>query len=1390
MRPVISFLAIILATASLPAVTLKIQSGAGDTIAFSDGSTGAMTFVVGYYATIPDFTTISAADAYGIFTPVATFNYDGGTPATTGGAEVAGFLGTSTTTELVIDPFTAAPGGGPVVGKVIYTWVFDAGFSGVFSSSSQYGLFNQNASTFGQTDGALPANSAMSFTDAMASYTQVRYGSVIDSNPATAGAAQFRLAANAAPTARFAFSTAAASVDESAGSLTVTIQRSGVTTSAVTVEVSTSNGTALGGTDFTAISPAQTVSFAADDTEETVNIPIANRSGFQGSREFSVLLSNPQPGGQAELGTIITQTVTINDTEPAGFTVSPTSGLVTTEAGGTAQFTVVLNRPPSSDVTVPVVSLDTTEGTVSVPSLTFTPANWNVAQTVVVAGVDDLVDDGDVPYSIEVQAAASADGAYNGLNASDVSVTNQDNDTAGSNVPSATLTTAEAGGTATFTVVLESQPTADVTIDITSNKPSESLPLPSQLVFTADNWDIVQMVTVSGQDDFVADGPISFEINFAVTSTDTNYNGLAIPAISGTNNDNDTAGVVALPLSGLVTSESGGTATMKVRLSSQPLANVVIPVVSNDTTEGTILPGSLTFTPANWNIEQDVILTGADDVLVDGPVGYTVRLGPPVSTDPTYSSLPAVVVSATNNDNDSAGITVNPTAGLVTTEAGGIATFSIKLNTAPSANVIIGLISSDTTEGTASPSSLTFTPANWETAQTVTVTGVDDFVDDSDSAYTIVTAAATSSDLNYDGLNASDVSIINTDDDTAGFVISTFSGLVTTEAGGQATFTVRLSSQPLGNVSLPISSSLTAEGLASPSVLVFTPANWNTPQTVTVTGVDDLVRDGNIAYTIITGNPTSTDSRYSGAGANPVDVTMTNIDNDVASVVVTPTSDFITTEAGGTATFTMVLTSQPTGTVIIPLSIGGVDPDEATVSPTSITFNASNWNLSQTVTVTGMNDSLVDGARSYTVVTGLITGTDTSGYLGLNPEDVAGSNLDNDTAGFVVTPMSGLVTSEATGPQKTTSFTVVLTAQPTANVGFVVTSLDSTEGTVSPGTLTFTTANWNTPQTVNVTGVDDFLDDGDVPYQLSVGPSTSSEGAFNGLAAKPVSLVNLDNDELASARLAGSVFSVNEGSSVTIGISLTGHPGAGASIPVSYRTLNGSAAAGRDYEMRTGTLNFTANGTQNITVPTVDDTTPENDEVFFFEILPPPPSALYGLTSPTLATITINRNSEGLDQPDLMVGFDQGGSTQFSGSNVYNTTGDSQIAFRQLASQGAAQTYRMRVQNDGPVADSITITGVKSFTRTVDFQVQNLTESQAKASIRVTRGGNDVTSQVFGAGLVVANVRKGQSIDLLITIDTSSSTPKGTNIGVALNGTSTNSSSKRDTARCMMGIKP
>lgn len=102
--------------------------------------------------------------------------------------------------------------------------------------------------------------------------------------------------------------------------------------------------------------------------------------------------------------------------------------------------------------------------------------------------------------------------------------------------------------------------------------------------------------------------------------------------------------------------------------------------------------------------------------------------------------------------------------------------------------------------------------------------------------------------------------------------------LETSEAGGQATFSVVLDSQPLDDVVIPITVSDASEGEVSAAELVFTPENWDTPQTVTVTGVDDEEVDRDVSYLIVIGPAVSHDPTYDGLDA--ADVKVINLDND------------------------------------------------------------------------------------------------------------------------------------------------------------------------------------------------------------------------------------------------------------------------------------------------------------------------------------------------------------------------------------------------------------------------------------------------------------------------------------------------------------------------------
>ncbi len=172
--------------------------------------------------------------------------------------------------------------------------------------------------------------------------------------------------------------------------------------------------------------------FAAGASTGTVGLTVALPKGVSGGRKF--LITEVAYGDALTNAQAIEKSFALGPIDPA-IVSTPSSGLVTTEAGGTATFNVVLDTAPTADVTIPLQSSDTTEGTVSPAQLVFTSLNWNIPQTVTVTGVDDTTKDGNLSYTIRLNSVTSTDTLYGGagvgdppLNPPDVNVRNTDNE--------------------------------------------------------------------------------------------------------------------------------------------------------------------------------------------------------------------------------------------------------------------------------------------------------------------------------------------------------------------------------------------------------------------------------------------------------------------------------------------------------------------------------------------------------------------------------------------------------------------------------------------------------------------------------------------------------------------------------------------------------------------------------------------------------------------------------------------------------------------------------------------------------------------------------------------------------------------------------------------------
>ncbi len=106
------------------------------------------------------------------------------------------------------------------------------------------------------------------------------------------------------------------------------------------------------------------------------------------------------------------------------------------------------------------------------------------------------------------------------------------------------LATSENGTSDTFFAHLSGlrPPTSDVYVNVTSSRPGEALAAPTPLVFNQFNWTVPQLITVTGQDDPLADGPQHYTIELSVdlALTSEPCYGLAPPVSqAGTNADND-----------------------------------------------------------------------------------------------------------------------------------------------------------------------------------------------------------------------------------------------------------------------------------------------------------------------------------------------------------------------------------------------------------------------------------------------------------------------------------------------------------------------------------------------------------------------------------------------------------------------------------------------------------------------------------------------------------------------------------------------------------------------------------------------------------------------------------------------------------------------------------
>ena len=497
-----------------------------------------------------------------------------------------------------------------------------------------------------------------------------------------------------------------------------------------------------------------------------------------------------------------------------------------TEGGASARVTVVLDKDPHRRLTVPLTN---TPGSGAVADDYAAQAEivFNAGETsknvTVTATDDDVDDDGE---SVELSFGDLPDGVRVGSPARAV-VRITDNDTAGVTLGKMELIVTE-GRSATYTVELDSEPTADVTVTITGHAGTDLTLTPdtAMLTFTPSTWDRTQTVTVAAGDDGDVLNDLARLMHRARGATE--YASVTV-SLSVTVTDDDTKATGAPTITGTAEAGEELTAHTSGIADADGLNNVSYSYQWVRVASG----------GRETNIFGE---TSAVYTVTVGDVGVAFKLRVTFTDDKgnleSLTSAPTAVATV-------AQVKVSfGAAAYAAAEGGPAATVQVSLDKVPHRRLTIPLTATPAGGAVpgdyAAPTSVVFNAG--ETSKDVTVTANDDSVDDDGERVEL--SFGRLPDGVSEGATAR-AAVQITDNDGEGIVLTPTS--LTVAEGGRSTYSVALASQPTATVTVTISGhSGTDVGLSRTS-LSFTTSNWNDGQSVMASASQDNDSDNDSA---------------------------------------------------------------------------------------------------------------------------------------------------------------------------------------------------------------------------------------------------------------------------------------------------------------------------------------------------------------------------------------------------------------------------------------------------------------------------------------------------------------------------------------------------------------
>ncbi len=1041
----------------------------------------------------------------------------------------------------------------------------------------------------------------------------------------------------------------------------------------VAVTFGTDDDSATETVDYTAADLNIKILKGSASASETFTLTVVDDDLDEPDEEtFSVAGSLDGVDGVTISGTAIT--IEDNETKP---TVSLNlSKSKVTEADESVTVTANLTGKSSEDVTLTVAAAAGTRASTDDfelsenATLTIAAGKTTSTGTVTISTVDNDVD----TENKSVTVSATVVGGNDIAKPADVDLTIEDDDTRGVDISesSATVNEQDIPDTPdntdkehqkTYEVVLLSEPTGEVIINVASADTTIATVDSMSLTFDADDWDDPQTVTIEAVDDNIDNSgdKRQTEITHTVSAAGTDYSSVTASGIAVTVNDNEGTPVVSLTLSETSIDENGGTTsgistiTASMNGTSSQVVTLTIsasPEHAGDSSAFTITANkTLTIAAGAQTSTGTVTISAVDNEVHDADKKITVSA---VASGGNGVAHPANAELKIVND-DVRGVMVSQTKisleeednGSTSSQTENEGSYTIKLTSRPTGTVTINLASSDKSVATVSPTSIQIAPNSWKNAHTVTVTAKKDNIDNIDEKRTAsITHTLSAVSTDYENLEVPGVEVTVADDDAAPTAMTIEVDTNLSAGGNQNTVTEGPRVTPTIRVTAKITG-VTRFGVAKTVAISF----GKTADSATE-GSDYTISDMNITLpaggasasdttvlTVVDNDRHEPSEQFSVEGTL-VDVTVSGTsvtidDNETKPTVTLVLTPVTISENDKTSTVTATLNGKSSEDMELTVAAAADTDSGASASDFSMTDNtvltiaAGTTDSTGTVQITSI-DNDIDAANKQVKVSATASGgNDISApsqqILTITDDDTRGVDISIDAADNLKEEDDSQTLSKENEKQ----YEVVLTSEPTAEVTINVASADTTIATVRPISLTFDADDWDDPQTVTIEAVDDNIDNTDNERTTTITHAVSALGDYQPVTADSIAVTVDDDDVTPTAmKLTVDIDSVGEAAgrtaiAVTATITSATRFAVSKSVSVEVGKSSDGATEGTDYG-NVSRFSITipagdASKTKSFNLTPINDTIDEIDEMVSVE------GTLSGV-SVTPASITITDN--------------------------------------------------------------------------------------------------------------------------------------------------------------------